>query len=219
MRRFPLAIGILLILAGLLTINQGTDVVRPLAETFGLASHLKSETVLKAPTLLTVAPGNFTFLAVDLTGEIQVSGSVEVAGGGDVGFYVMNEGNFSSWRAGRPSVIVIAKPSAGFYNFSFTPNIDGTYYFVFDNQAGTGRREVVFALNSAKDVIVLNPAVEYLGFELLAIGTLLAVLGIRTGKRKLEPKAVPVETWTCRFCGTENALDRMFCRKCERSRA
>jgi len=217
MRRFLLTIGILLILGGLIVTNQGTDAVRPFAERFGLASHVRSEIVLIAPTLLTVPTSNFTFLSAELKSGIQVSGSVD-AGAGEIALYVMNEGNFSNWQAGHPSMIVIAKPSTSFYNFTFTPDVGGSYYFVFDNQANS-RREVVFALKAANDMIVLNPAVQYLGIELLTVGVLLSAWSVRGGRRKrFEHEAITRAVWKCRFCGAENTIGQIFCAKCERAR-
>lgn len=218
MRRFLLTIGILMILGGLLVINQGTDVIRPLAESFGLVSHVRGEDALIAPTLFTVPPSNFTFLSAELKGGVQVSGSVDVGAGAEIAFYVMNEANFSNWLAGRPSSIVLAKPFTSFYNFTFTPNVGGTYYFVFDNQANS-RREVVFTLNAAKDTVILSPVVQYLGIELLTVGVLLSAWGVRGGRRKrLEHEVTATTSWKCRFCGAENPISQTFCGKCERAR-
>ena len=44
---------------------------------------------------------------------------MEVADGHEVAFYVMDEGNFSLWRAGEPSAIILARPTVISSNFTF----------------------------------------------------------------------------------------------------
>jgi len=189
-------------------------VLSPIAQGSGLGSHYQAETPILSPTLLSVPPTNYTFLSTDLRGNAQVKGSVEVADGREIAFYVMDAGNFSQWRAGRPSTIILVRPTAISYNFTFTPKASGTYYFIFDNQ-DTSRRVVIFSLSVVETVTVLNPVVQYGGYEILMIGIILFVLGLKTGRRKPEPEAVP--GWKCKFCGAENTSAQTFCEKCGRS--
>lgn len=218
-RKFIVTLGLLLVLGGLFVVSQGVQVLIPGAEIFGLVSHPQIETTMMPPTVLPVAATNYSFLAADLKGGVHVKGSLEVADGREISFYVMNQGNFSEWRKGRPSTIILAKPFAVSYNFTFTPTTDGTYFFVFDNQ-DTSRRAVIFGLNVVESVAVLNPVIEYAGYLILAVGIILSALGIKTGRKKAEakmPSAPSVAGWRCKFCGAENVGEQVFCEKCGRS--
>jgi hypothetical protein len=147
-----------------------------------------------------------------------------VGDGRDVAFYVMDEGNFSLWRTGRPSSIILAQPLAISYNFTFTPSSGGTYYFIFDNQ-DTSRRVVIFTLDTIQNTPVLDPAIGYAGYILFIFGIVLIAVGAKTGKRK--PHVTPAEKplvaeyvgWQCKFCGTQNIVEQPFCEKCGRARS
>jgi len=219
LRKSVLAIGFLMILGGGFVLNQGEQILTPIAQVLGLVSNVPTERVLIPPTLLAVAASNHTFLTAPLEGGVQVTGSLQVSGGRDVAFYVMDEGNFLLWRAGQPSSIIIANPAATVYNLTFTTQSAGTYYFVFDNQ-DTTRRTVIFSLDVVENRLVTNPIINYAGYELLVIGILLAFVGIRTGsKRTPEPELKPVtETGLrCRFCHAEISPGQTFCESCGRS--
>lgn len=208
--------GLLLIVVAILLLQQGPQVLSPIAGGLGLDTHYQAEVPILSPTLISIQPNNYTFLSADLRGSVQVDGSVEVADGREIAFYVMNEGNFSQWRAGRPSAIVFVRALGISYNFTFPVPASGTYYFIFDNQ-DTSRRVITFRLNAVENVTVLNPIVQFAGYEILAIGIILSLLGIKVGGRKPEPRALKVAGWECKFCGAENASDQMFCESCGRS--
>jgi membrane protease subunit (stomatin/prohibitin family) len=144
-----------------------------------------------------------------------VEGALEVADGHEVAFYVMDQGNFSLWRAGKPSAIIIVRPTVISSNFTFTPTTSSTYYFVFDNE-DTARRVVIFSLNTVENVTLLNPIIEFADYELLLIGIILCWLGIRGGKKRDAVSAKP-DRWKCKFCGKKNSKDLIFCEKCGRS--
>lgn len=218
-RRTVLAIGLLLLVAGLFVIDQGVTSVYTYADAFGLGlvAHVPTATTVIAPTLVPVPPSNHSELPVDLQGGSLVQGLLTVSGGREIAFYVMNEAGFIDWQAGRPSPIIIAKPYVYTYNFSFTVPATGTYYFVFDNQEAS-RAVVAFNLNTISDTIAPNPILEYLGPELALIGLVFTAIGIRTGKK--EPKPVTLEVWRCKFCGfKKNPLNESYCKKCGRSKA
>ena len=215
MRRITTAVGILLAISGFLIIFQGPGFLSPLAEALGLISYTQIQTAIIAQTLLSVPPSNHTFLSADLMQGEQVKGSLEVANGREIAFYVMTEGNFSEWREGRPSEIILAKPFATSYNFSFSTLAGGKYYFVFDNQ-DNARRALVFKLSVVKSVATLNPEVEYTGYGMFALGLLLLAIGVRTGKKEVEGVAVAT-VWRCKYCGARNRRDQIFCEKCGRS--
>ncbi len=132
-RRNILAIGLLLLVAGFFVLDQGTEIVYPLADLVGLVSHVPTQTPLITPTLISIASTNHSQLSFDLEAGVQVQGALTVGGGREIAFYVMNEASFFDWRAGRPTAIILAKPFTSIYNFSLTPTSTGTYYFVFDN--------------------------------------------------------------------------------------
>jgi hypothetical protein len=220
MRRWALAIGLLLMVGGIFVLSQGVQVIAPFAELLGLVSHVQTERIVIPQTLLPVPASSNAFLTADLRGGVQVKGSLVVGVGQEAGFYVMDEGNFTLWRAGKPSVILLAKPSVISYNFTITPHTTGTYYFVFDNQ-DTTRRAVIFSVSTVEDTTVLSPVVEYAGYLVFALGIVMFAIGARTGKPRPKPEVAPAVTPAthvlCRFCGAEIAKDRLFCEKCGRA--
>jgi len=219
MRRKVLAVGVLLILVAMLILRQGTQVLTPLAGLAGLSSSYTKETVLLPPTLLSVPASNYSFVSEDLPLGSGLTGSLQVADGREVAFYVMNQGNFSLWRAGHPSSLVLAEPIVVSYNFTLSPSEAGTYFFVFDNQ-DTSPRTVIFNLSTTQSVTVLNPFIQYSGFELLIVGVGLSLLGLRGGGKKAKPNPVLKSVWKCKFCGALNETDgRAFCVECGRSQA
>jgi len=217
MRRRTLTLGIVLILLGVFVLREGAEVFAPVAELAGLSTRYTRENVILPPTLYSVPAENYTFATSDLPSDGQFVGSVQVAGGRQVGFYVMNEGNFSLWRAHQPASVVLAEPLAVSYNFTVSPTSSGTYYFLFDNR-DSSPNTVIFSLSSLQEVISLNPIVQYSGFELLLLGALLSFFGLRGGKPKVASERVIDSGWKCRFCGAQNVTDdRAFCAKCGRA--
>ena len=218
LRRKTLTVSVFLILVAILLFEQGVQVLTPLADIAGLSSHYTKETVILSPTLYSVPASNYSFVSEDLPGGSQFVGSLQVADGREVAFYVMNEGNFSLWRTGRPPVLVLVEPIAVSYNFTLSPSVPGTNYFVFDNQDNSPRT-VIFSLSSTQTVTALNPLLQYAGFELLLLGAVLSFLGLKGGKRKPEPSPVVESGWKCKFCGALNEEERVFCVKCGRSQS
>ena len=218
-RRTVLTIGLLLVLVGLFILDQGPTVLGPFAESVGLATRVPIQRTIIASTLLPVPPGNYSFLRVDLQSHVHAAGSLQVADGREIAFYVMDEGNFSNWRAGRLTTIILAMPLTSSYNFNFTSTSEGSYYFVFDNH-DTSRRVVIFSLSSIEQTVVLAPAITYAGPEALLLAALLIILGIKTGKKKPKPEPEKREAmgWKCEFCGAENTAAEVFCKNCGRSR-
>ena len=217
MRRKALTLGVLLILMAIFVLEEGPQVFAPVADIAGLSAHYTEESVILPPTLYSVPAANYSFASEDLRGGGQLVGSLEVGAGGQVAFYVMDEGNFSLWRAGRPASVVLAKPLVVSYNFTFSPTSSGAYYFVFANQ-GISSLQVIFSLSSVQDIVVLSPFVQYAGFELFLLGAVLTFFGLRGGGRKVEAKRASDSGWKCKFCGAGNVKeDRTFCDKCGRA--
>jgi len=220
MHRTPLVIGLVLVLAAVFLLNQGTQVLIPLSENLGLTSHYAKEDVIVPPTLYTVPSSNYTYASADLMGLSEVSGSLQVSDARQVAFYVMGQGNFSLWERGRPSVVILSQPLAVSYNFTFSPSEPGTYFFIFDNQ-NNSPCSVVFTISAVENVTVLNPFVQNAGFELLIVGVVLSYVGLKGGSRKkAAPIAAPeISGWKCKFCGAVNSDPQaQFCANCDRSR-
>jgi len=217
MRKAVLAVGLFLILAGIGIMGQGTEKLYPIAQAFGQATVSRSEHTLIPKTLVSVPPSSSDHISADLRANEEVVGSVDVANSREVAFYIMNEGNFSSWETGQPSQVLYARSRAITFNFSFVPNKDGTYYFVFVNE-DTSRRLVVFSLDEIRATIILSPIFQYAAYESLALGIVLAALGAFTGGKKARYKIEVPEEWKCTYCGERNMAKDDFCRKCKRSR-
>jgi hypothetical protein len=218
MRRKTLTVGAFLILIALLIFEQGTQVLTPLADITGLSSQYTQEIVILSPTLYSIPALNYSFVSEDLSSGSHLIGSLQVAEGLAVAFYVMDAGNFSLWRTGRPSALVLAEPIAISYNFTLSPSVAGTYYFVFDNQDNSPRT-VILSLSSTQTVTVLSPLLQYASFESLLLGVLLAFLGLGGGKKKAKPSPVVKAGWKCKFCSALNEEERVFCVKCGRSKS
>lgn len=221
MRRGILTFGILLLIAAFVVMQQGIQVLVPIAKTMGLASQTQVEHAVIAPTLFTVPASNYTYLSSDLTEGSDVRGSLEVVGDRELAFYVMDEGNFTAWRRQQPSEVIVARAVVISYNFTFTVPSTGAYYFVFDNQDLT-RRALIFGLTVVQHETVLHPVVVFASYELLVLGAIVAIVGIRTGSRSTtkargEPVQMIEESVRCRFCSSELGADTVFCGNCGRS--
>lgn len=217
-RRKTLAVGVFLLLIAIVLFEQGTQVLTPMAEVTGLSSHYIEESAILPPTLYSVPASNYSFVSEDLLSGTHLLGALQVADGREVAFYVLDEGNFSLWRAGRPSMLALVELVAISYNFTLSPTISGTYYFVFDNQDNSPRR-VIFSLSSARTVTALNPLLQYADFELLLIGIVLSFLGLRGGMKKSKLSPVVESGWKCKFCGALNEERLAFCVTCCRSQS
>jgi len=220
MRRRTLTLGVLLVLAAVLVIEQGLQVFAPVAQVAGLSSQYTKEEVVVPPMLYSIASMNYSFSAQPLAAGEQYVGSLQVADSRQVGFYVMDQGNFSLWRSDHPASLVLANPDAISYNFTVSPSASGTYYFVWENQENSPLT-VVFGLSSIQYVTVLNPIVGYAGYELLLLGLVLSYFGLRGGSKKETKRTEQTAEagWKCRFCGGRNPEGEAFCKKCGRSRS
>lgn len=218
MRRTLAAFGLLLLLAGFAVANIGVQIFVPFAEPLGLAYQVPTERKIVGPELVNVAPSNYTFTTVDLVGGVQVRGSLEVEGGREIGFYVMDQDAFAQWRAGRNTTVTLAKPFVISANFTLIPPVTGTYYFVFDNQ-DTSRRIVLLNLSLVDNVTVLSPALAYAEYELFALGAVLFALGVKTGRKKTKVQAVVETGVNCKFCSAKLESGQTFCGKCGRAQS
>jgi len=221
LRKVILNIGLLLVVIGAFVLSQGPQFLVPISESVGLATNVQTVETVISPTLITVAPSNYTFVDADLKAGTQVNGFVTVGDDKEIAVYVMDEGNFSEWQKGHPSTIALAKPYVVSSNFTLTPTTAGTYFFVFDNQ-DTTRRAVIFSLSAVQSHSVLDPVAEYAGYESIVIGVLFTTLGLKTGKKKRRSieseKPRTTNGWSCKYCAAENTSGAVFCSGCSRSR-
>ena len=217
-----LTFGLLIIVAGLYVFNQGTQILAPVAEVTGQISGGVLVTPVVSSTLLSVLGSNYTYLTANLRENVKVNGLVQVEGGSQIGFYVMNSGNFTQWRRGNPTTIVLADPAISSYNFTFVPDADGTYYFIFSNQ-DTAHKNVIFSLNTVTYTRTPSPLIQYAAFELILLGIFFVIVGINTGKKskswKEDASVTGGKPTKCKFCGKSLATDEMFCPKCGRSQS
>ena len=216
MRWLTLGIGLLIIGAGLYVGNQGTQILIPVAQVTGLVSQGVSITPVIPTTLLPVPASNYTYLTANLSENIRTTGLVQVEGGSEIGFYVMNEGNFSIWSRGHPSLISLAKPDAVNYNFTFAPDVSGVYFFVFSNQDPV-RKNVLFTLKTVESTTIPSPLIEYADFEMLILGVLLTIVAVKTGRNPPKYRSEDESGVNCKFCGKKLKTGEMFCSKCGRS--
>ena len=218
MRWLMLIIGLLIIGAGLYVGNQGTQILIPVAQVTGLVSQGVSVTPVISSTLLSVPASNYTYSTANLKENIRTTGLLQVEGGSEIGFYVMNEGNFSQWSHGYPSVTSVAKPDAINYNFTFAPDVSGAYYFVFSNQDPV-HKNVLFTLKTVESTTIPSPFIQYADFEMLILGVLLTIVAVKTGKKPPKYRSEEDVALKCKFCGKKLMTGEMFCSKCGRSQS
>ena len=216
MNRSLLIIGLLFMAAGFFVLNQGAQILTPVAELTGLASQVQTEMPILPPTVLTVPASSYTFLPANLPGGVTAKGSLQVGNGQEIAMYVMDEANFTQWQAKHTGEVILAKPMVISYNFTIAPKVTGTYYFIFDNQ-DTTKRVVIFSLSVLENTTVVSPLIGNAGLGLFAFGIIFFAIGAKTGKRKPKPSETPGTRVRCRFCGAEFPTDETFCAKCGRA--
>jgi hypothetical protein len=202
--------------AGFFVLNQGTQILTPVAELTGLASQVQTERLIVPPTLLTVPASNYTILSANLRGGVTAKGTLQVGNGQEIAMYVMDEENFAQWQTRHTGEVLLAMPMAISYNFTISPKVTGTYYFIFDNQ-DTTKRVVILSIGVLENTIVVSPLIGDAGFELFALGIIFFAIGVRIGKRKPTSREIPETGVKCRFCHAEIAAGEAFCAKCGRA--
>jgi len=216
MNRSLLVIGLLLMVAGFFVLNQGTQMLTPVAELTGLVSQVQTERPIVPPTILTVPPSDYAFLPATLRAGVTAKGGLQVGNGQEIAMYVMDERNFAQWQAKHTGEVLLAQPMVISYNFTISPKATGTYYFIFDNQ-DTTKRVVILSISVLENTTVISPIIENAGFELFALAIVFFAIGVRTGKRKPKPQDVLETRVRCRFCGAKIGTGEAFCAKCGRA--
>ena len=215
MNRTLLILGILLMVAGVFVLNEGAQILTPIAGLTGLASQVQTEKSIVPPTLLSVPASNYAFLPANLPAGVTAQGSLQVVNGQGIALYVMDDANFTQWQSKHTGQVILANPMATSYNFTFSPRVTGTYYFVLDNQ-DTNTKRVILSIGVLQTTTVISPFVQNAGYEAFAIGIVFLAIGVRLGG-KPKPEEGPETGVRCRFCRARLATGETFCPKCHRA--
>jgi len=187
MRRRILTVGVILLLIGVYLLLR-PDVVEALARSFGAVRVIQRDEMIVAPTLLRVAPSNYSYISEIFSAqkftEQSFTGRISVGGDQTIDFYVMNRENFTLWLNGQPASISVSALSVKNYTFTLKLGRADTYYFVFDNTYSKDRKNVVFSLSLDELVQEVNPTVNYMVLLLLIIAVILVAYGAKSPKRK-----------------------------------
>ncbi|MGQ9515404.1 MAG: hypothetical protein ACUVTL_10240 [Thermoproteota archaeon] len=92
------------------------------------------------------------FFKIDLPSNTTFEGSYREASGMCINFFVLNETNMRNWLNDRSYRAYVSAMTTGKYNFTFTTDYAGTYYFVMDNREKfvhepCQEKVVIFSLN------------------------------------------------------------------------
>ena len=92
------------------------------------------------------------FFKVNLPSNMTLEGSYKEASGMCVNFFILNETNMRNWLNDRSYNAYASAMTIGKYNFTFTTDYGGTYYFVIDNREKfvhepCQKKVVIFRLN------------------------------------------------------------------------
>jgi hypothetical protein len=95
----------------------------------------------------TVPPGH-TFHNKTLSDGDKLHIFVEVTNSGDFGidFYVMDESNYGMWDAGESASLQMSQTNITAFHGDWVVPYDGTWYFVYDNSAGSVHSKDVTAI-------------------------------------------------------------------------
>jgi len=187
MRRRILTVGAILLLVAVYLLLS-PDVVETLARTFGAVRTTQRDEMIVAPTLLRVAPSNYSYISQIFSTqeftEQHFTGKISVGGDQSIDFYVMNQGNFTLWLNEQPASISVSALSAKNYTFTLKLDRADTYYFVFDNSYSHDRKNVVFSLLLEEQTQEIDPTVNYLVLLFSVVAVILVVYGATGPKRK-----------------------------------
>ncbi|MBO3804209.1 MAG: hypothetical protein JTT11_10165 [Candidatus Brockarchaeota archaeon] len=74
------------------------------------------------------------FMKVNIESNATLIGEMRESVGMCINFFVLDEANMKNWLNNRTFTAYAKAQTVGKYNFTFTTDHDGTYYFVFDNR-------------------------------------------------------------------------------------
>ncbi len=230
MRAKVLVLGVILLAVGVLLF-----VFPGLMSQFGSDLGLLPPAQHPAPYLVRVAPGNFSYLnyAVGPNDEVNV----KIATGQQaVDFFLMNQGNFSSWVQGGGGVGQVFPQSAlDVKNYSFALTGTGrseNYSLVFVSRSTSSPTDVLVQL--VRSDTSLGATFTVTPLALIGFGAVLLVLGRGGGgRRQAEPERVETPQATpglggwqellglatpkCKYCGADLGDATGFCPSCKRS--
>ncbi|MFQ6077388.1 MAG: hypothetical protein ACE5Z5_14880 [Candidatus Bathyarchaeia archaeon] len=141
MRREAVFIGITLLALGVIIAFAGRS-SSPYQET-----ALRRHAIFDRETY-TIDPSSYKawYYEVNLEGmglgNKYINGTVEVADGGEINFYVMDRSNYIRWEEGETTATYVNSTGRSSHTFNFYPDKSGDYIFVMDNRHPQTPKEV-----------------------------------------------------------------------------
>jgi len=140
MRAPVLALGIILLaVGGILFLMGPTTYQVPYTDK---VTSDKSSAILSSQTR-TVDPGYYYYFydSVDISGKdsgtVRITGSFTVSGGYGIDFYLFDSTNYNNWKQSYSTTWLNKGAWVSSHTFNVPISQSGTYYFVFDNTAGS----------------------------------------------------------------------------------
>jgi len=120
-----------------------------------------------------------------LPANVQVFGTivatqVPLNQSGEIHFIVLDNENHQKWIAGGQADFIYSTDNQGQFNYTFTTNKSGVYYFLFDNRASLYKKYVTLsvAYNEVLTSRVPDTRVEPIGWGLIIAGALVLAYGL-----------------------------------------
>ena len=176
--------------------------------------------------LVKIAPENYSYLSYSMGPSAELSVAIS-AGPQSVDFFLMNEGNFSSWvQAATGYVQVYPQSAFNVKNYSFDISGTGraqTYYLVFASGPNSSQTNVLVRYSLQDAAFSSGTTVPEVFF---GVGVVVALIGVRAGGKRGEtevsrrggtPSLTDAGGARCRFCGAQLNGDSKFCLSCGKS--
>jgi hypothetical protein len=185
MRTKTLLIGSVLTIIGVYLIFGGASLVQDLAIATATSS-VKTE--VQKPIALTVDANKFEQKNIPFSiDDLRFAQISYKSNNGDIDFYIMDHTEFEAWKSNKTTTIQFAALSETTGNFTFNPDHNGEYHFIFDNVGSNVAKRVV--LNISKEIVVteINPSIAYVPLGLTIVGIVVIGFGLE-GKKKPSAK-------------------------------
>lgn len=143
--------------------------------------------------------------------------------------YIYDSVELLKWEDGKPATPVLVETRLGAGNYSY-PISNNAYGVVIENNNPSSAYVQNFTFGESREIQVTKYRTEYrddytmvmLGSIVGIVGFIIMTLGIAIKpKVSSQQKQVPAplrmrsaSTYYCRYCGSENKSDAMFCQKC-----
>lgn len=110
-------------------------------------------------------------------GNKFINGTIRVARGGEINFYVMDRTNYLKWEAGGAATTYVNSTKGSSFVFKFSPDKGGDYFFVIDNKQYQTAKEVYADIAEYWRATETKYRTTY-DFRNLIAGVWLGVLGL-----------------------------------------